>query len=253
MDDDSSEDEAEKIARIFSDAELRKMKQAKQSSPKLSPTLTLASPVLVPNGRGGMTKLIEALPSWAWDVEGEWKVELPPLASALGFDKKKPWTMEFQISNNPLHTRVGRQLWASLNFGDMRGTMRFCPMKRYLSDGPETLKNFESECALPAGCWPGPSPKGQQKWILRWRGKIHGHVTSEGSDQHQSDCIFETAEDGSLSFSALMLYDGQPLLLKAKKVKDAPLAKGNRVTVTTCWASGKPPSASRSGYNIVSI
>jgi hypothetical protein len=250
-DDDSSEDEAEQIARSFSAAELRKMKQAKQSNPKLPPTL--ASPVLVPNGRGGVTKLIEALPSWAWDVEGEWKVELPPLAPALGFDKKKSWTMEFQISNNPLHTRVGRQLWASLNFGDMHGTMRFCPMKRYLSDGPETLKKFESECALPAGCWPGPSPKGQQKWILRWRGKIHGYATSEGSDQHQSDCTFETAEDGSLSFSALMFYDGQPLLLKAKKVKDAPQAKRSRVTVTTCWASAKPPSASRSGYYIVSI
>ena len=248
---DSSEDEAEIIARSISAAELRRMKQTKQSSPKLPPTL--ASPVLVPNGRGGMTKLIEALPSWAWDVEGEWKVELPPLASALGFDKKKPWTMEFRISNNPLHTRVGRQLWASLNFGHMRGTMRFCPMKRYLSDGPETLKKFESECALPAECWPGPSPKGQQKWILRWRGKIHGYVTSEGSDQRQSDCSFEIVEDGSLSFSALMFYDGQPLLLKAKKVKDAPLAKGNRVSVTTCWASDKPPSASRSGYYIVSI
>ncbi|PMD18982.1 hypothetical protein NA56DRAFT_706023 [Hyaloscypha hepaticicola] len=248
---DSSEDEAEELARLYSAAELRKMKQAMQSSSKLLPTL--ASPVLVPNGRGGMTKLIEALPSWAWDVEGEWKVEFPHLASVLGFDKKKPWTMEFQISNNPLHTRVGRQLWASLNFGDMRGTMRFCPMKKHLSDGPETLKKFESECVLPAGCWPGPPPKGQQKWILRWRGKIQGYVTSEGSDQHQSDCIFETAKDGSLSFSAVMMYDGQPLLLEAKKVKDAPLAKGSRVTVTTCWASDKPPSASRSGYYIVSI
>jgi hypothetical protein len=62
-DDDSSEDEAEEIARFFSAAELRKMKLAKQSSPKLPPSL--ASPVLVPNGRGGITKLIEALPSWA--------------------------------------------------------------------------------------------------------------------------------------------------------------------------------------------
>jgi hypothetical protein len=112
--------------------------------------------------------------------------------------------------------------------------MRFCPMKRYLSDGPETLKKFESEYVLPPGCWPGPSPKGQQKWILRWRGKIHGHVTSKGSDQHQSDCIFERAEDGSLSFTGLMLYDAQPLLLKAKKVKDAQQAKGTRATVTTC-------------------
>ncbi len=82
---------------------------------------------------------------------------------------------------------------------------------------------------------------------------MHGYVTSERSDQHQSDCVFETAEDGILSFRALMLYDHQPLLLKAKKVQDAPLAKGSRVTATTCWASDKPPSASKSGYYIVSI
>jgi hypothetical protein len=83
--------------------------------------------------------------------------------------------------------------------------------------------------------------------------EIHGYFTSEGSDQHQSDCIFETAEDESLSFSVVIFYDHQPLLLKAKKVEDAPLAKGSRVTVTTHWASDKPPSASRSGYYIVSI
>ncbi len=63
------------------------MKHTEQSTPKLPPP---ASPVLVSNGRGEMTKVIEALPSWAWDVEGEWKVELPPLASVFGFDKKKP-------------------------------------------------------------------------------------------------------------------------------------------------------------------
>jgi hypothetical protein len=62
-DNDSTEDEPEEIERFFSVAELKKMKQAKQSSPKLPPTL--ASPVLVPNGRGGMTKLIEALPCQA--------------------------------------------------------------------------------------------------------------------------------------------------------------------------------------------
>jgi hypothetical protein len=139
-------------------------KQAEKSVSK-------APPVMVANGRGGMSKVIEALPHWAWDVAGEWKVELPHLASALGFDKKKPWTMHFQVSNNPLHTRVGRQLWARLSFGDLRGYMRFCPMLGSLRDGPATVKRFEEACVLPTGCWPGPGPNGQQKWLLRWRGK----------------------------------------------------------------------------------
>ena len=32
-----------------------------------------------------------------------------------------------------------------------------------------------------------------------------------------------------------MFYDGQPLLLKAVQVEEAPLEKGNSVTITTCW------------------
>ncbi|KAE9371371.1 hypothetical protein N431DRAFT_483923 [Stipitochalara longipes BDJ] len=215
-------------------------------------SLSRAAPVLVANGRGGMSKVIEVLPSWAWDMAGEWKVELPMLASALGFDKKKSWKMHFQVSNNPLHTRVGRQLWARLSFGDLRGYMRFCPMKGDLEDGPETVKGFEEACVLPTGCWPGPSPKGQQKWLLRWRGEGTDYGTAEGSDEQQNDCIFEKAKDGTLNFTGVMFYDGQPLLLKAKQVEEAPLEKGNSVTITTCWNSLKPVNSSRSRRYIVS-
>jgi len=102
---------------------LRKIR--KQSEPLVS----RPAPVRVANGRGGMSKVIEVLPPWAWDVAGVWNVEVPDLASALGLDVKTPWTMHFQVSNNPLHTRVGRQLWARLNFGNFRGYMRFCPME----------------------------------------------------------------------------------------------------------------------------
>jgi len=220
-------------------------KQVEQSIPK-------APPALVANGRGGMRKVIEVLPHWAWDVAGEWKVELPQLASALGFDKKKPWTMHFQVSNNPLHTRVGRQLWARLSFGDLRGYMRFCPMLGNLRDGPETVKKFEEACVLPAGCWPGPAPDGQQKWLLRWRGEGTYYGTEEGSDQRQNDCIFDKAKDGSLTFSAVMFYDEQPLLLKAKQMGEAPLEKGNAVTITTCWNSSKPVDLSRARRYFVS-
>jgi hypothetical protein len=219
-------------------------KQVEQSIPK-------APPALVANGRGGMRRVIEVLPHWAWDVAGEWKVELPQLAPALGFDKKKPWTMHFQVSNNPLHTRVGRQLWARLSFGDLRGYMRFCPMLGNLRDGPETVKKFEEACVLPTGCWPGPAPDGQQKWLLRWRGEGTYYGTEEGSDQQQNECIFEKAKDGSLTFSAVMFYDEQPFLLKAKQVEEAPLEKGNAVTITTCWNSSRPVDLSRGRRYIV--
>jgi hypothetical protein len=42
-------------------------KQVEQSIPK-------APPALVANGRSGMSKVIEVLQHWAWDVAGEWKV-----------------------------------------------------------------------------------------------------------------------------------------------------------------------------------
>ena len=145
--------------------------------------------------------------------------------------------MNFRVSNNPLHTRVGRQLWARLSFGDLRGCMRFCPLEGDMFDGPDTLKEFEEACVLPTGCWPGQSPKGQQKWLLRWRGQ--GAHYAEGSDEKQTDCIFEKPKNGRLTFSGVMWYDGQPLLLKAVQVEDVPLEKGNSVTVTTCWNSLK--------------
>ena len=87
------------------------------------------------------------------------------------------------------------------------------------------MKRFEQACVLPTDCWPGPAPNGQQKWQLRWGGGQQGsYSTKHGSADHQTECIFEKEDDGTrtLRFSAVMFYEGQHMLINARKVKDAP-------------------------------
>jgi hypothetical protein len=83
---------------------------------RLSSTIDRLSPA---------SNYIEDLPSWAWDLRGEWAFIASELAKDLDFEDSYPMEMTVEVSNNPQHTRVRRQLWASLIFGPwFHGTMR---------------------------------------------------------------------------------------------------------------------------------
>jgi hypothetical protein len=197
-------------------------------------------------------KFIEDLPKWAWDVTGHWDIEAPELIKAINSDyeddETKTGTMRVHISNNPRHFKVGRQLWATFDFSnDVTGTLRFCPILPSLEEGPDSVKQFENACVLPSGCWPGASPKGQEKWYLRWRG-INGGFRDqiEGVDKNQTQAKFEKGKDGHLHMKAVMIYNDQPYAVGATKVRNGEPPKGN-CTVTSSWASGKPHSERRTG------
>lgn len=220
----SVDDSLEDVPVPISAADFVRRKHAKISIPK-------PPPVLVSNGRGGMNWCIEAPPDWAWDVIGERKVKIPLLSSALGSHK----TVDIQMSNNARHTRIGCQLWARFDFGDLKSCMRFCPAVGDSLDGPQTIKEFEAQCVLTTGCWPGPSPKGQQKWLLRWRGKSAEYGTSDDSDKVQSDCIFQQEKDGILKLSGVIVCDRQRWVFTAEKVKNGILASNKDISVTGSW------------------
>ncbi|CZR63389.1 uncharacterized protein PAC_13286 [Phialocephala subalpina] len=205
----------------------------------------------IPGGKG-FNKFIELPPDWSWDVTGHWEIKgSPRLWDCLGVDGETPLTMLFRVSNNPLHTRVRRQLWATFTFGKLLGTMRFSPKKGPVSNRPDTLKKFEQECVLQSGCWPGDSPQGQNEWYIRWRGRSSVFSSEDGSDQWQGESKFKKGESGKLIFESTFMHNFQPVLFTAERVRARTPSKKNETTVLTCWDSDKPESARRGRTYIV--
>jgi len=80
-------------------------------------------------------RYIEKLPSWAWDMTGEWTVIAPELAKDLDVTDPALMTMTVEMPNNPQHTKASRQLWAMFHFGrSFSRIMRFAPGESTLLD-----------------------------------------------------------------------------------------------------------------------
>jgi hypothetical protein len=129
-------------------------------------------------------------------MSGEWAITAPELAEDLELGDTA-LTMRVKLSNNPLHTRVCRQLYAFFNWGRaLSGTMRFALEEKLAGSGLDTLKDFEKVCVLETGCWPNP---GETKWVMRYRARYPGGWTGkEGCDEHQTKVGLRKARTANL-------------------------------------------------------
>jgi hypothetical protein len=129
----------------------------------------IPSPAVIPSEPEHKTdtKLteVESPPSWSWDVTGDWSLTCPQLTRMLDLEDSDPQTMIIKLANNPRHSKIGRQLWASFNFGNghLAGTMRFCPPVESPLRENLDMRGFEKACVLEKGEWVGPPPNGMQK------------------------------------------------------------------------------------------
>ncbi|KAF8853729.1 hypothetical protein BDZ45DRAFT_677460 [Acephala macrosclerotiorum] len=227
--------------------------KAEQERNLISRQLDSVPQQVIPGARG-FKKVIETPPDWSWDVAGHWEVKDSPwLRECLGVDDEAPLTMTFRISNNPLHTRVSRQLWATFDFGkELWGVMRFSPKNGPISNHPDTLKKFEQECVLQSGCWPGDSPQGQNEWYIRWRGRTDIFTTVDGSDQWQGESKFKKDKSGKLIFESTFMHLFQPVVFKAEKVRPRTPSKVTEGTILTCWHDYRPDTGRRGHTYVVS-
>src|SRR5208282_572400 len=128
----------------------------------------------------------------------------------LDLDESATHTMTIHLANNPRHTKVGRQYWATFDFGggSFAGNMRFCPYMAPSIRGGVSLAAFERACVLERGEWPGPAPNALRKWNLRWRGvNVDTGVVQSCGDQYQTDVEFKMDDDERLTFSAVFIHD----------------------------------------------
>lgn len=111
----------------------------------------LPPPRLWPWNSALSTPKIEAPPVWAWDILGKWEIEAPEVAKALDIEKDAPMSMTIRLSNDPRNKKIGRQFWASFDFGtSVSGCMRFCPLPEN-SRKADTVAQFEKLCVLKKG------------------------------------------------------------------------------------------------------
>ncbi|KAE8448650.1 hypothetical protein EG329_009075 [Mollisiaceae sp. DMI_Dod_QoI] len=192
-------------------------------------------------GVPALSEYIELRPEWAYDVTGHWEVD------GMDLDSQGIWklgaqdslTLDIRMSNNPRHSKIQRQLWATFDFaGKIIGTMRFCPQPKSEEPRARSVREFEKACILSAGCWPGPEPNGQCDWNARWRGEREGRVVT-WLDSIDADVSFEKDSNGQLIFTGVFMNENLPTLFTAKKIKDASPQKGNATTVTTSWDKWK--------------
>jgi hypothetical protein len=184
---------------------------------------------------------IEAPPAWAWDVLGKWKIDAPEVAVALKIGSDAPLTMTIHMSNHAKQKKIGRQLWATFQFGpNLSGCMRFCPLPEN-SRPADTCAIFEKQCVLKKGIWPGHvnSAKGKsfQKWGHRWRAR-----NSETGDEHGcSDTVEHMLEfrrdDGTLKLGGVFGAIWMLCSWSAVKIEDAVQANVSDADVEKVWKS----------------
>lgn len=110
----------------------------------------------------------------------------------------------------------GRQYWAMFQFGrDWSDLMRLSPLpalsKEWASDSI-TDKAFEKVCVVEEGVYPGPSPHGVNRWLIKWRGPLDvspdavsgGHKDARPTDEITSDLFVKVGADGFLTLSGGM-------------------------------------------------
>ncbi|KAF4631926.1 hypothetical protein G7Y89_g6210 [Cudoniella acicularis] len=216
------------------DCETSSSLQAAESKKSKSPAAT-AIPQVVENrsptfalapapAKSSNRKYIEEMPDWAWNVRGVWKISCPQLRKHLGIEETEENTKNFMMinmCNNPSHTNIGRQMWAQFYFLGIKfiGTMRFCPAspseRGLLFQQECTLKEFEEACELEHGFWPGPAPRGQQKFHMRWRGLLQGEDHSHYDDKNQTQVEFQKGENGKFKLKGVLMLDSTPLAFEA--------------------------------------
>lgn len=181
----------------------------------------------------------ESPPPWIWDVTGTWTLACRKLADALKLQNSDSMIMSIHLANNPRHTKVGRQYWATLNFGDRSfvGNMRFCPHVDSSIRDDVDIEDFEKACVLKKGVWVGPPPDGMQKWNLRWRGVDLNTGDVEGcqSDQFQTDIEFGKGDDGNLTLTAVIVFRYQLMVLRGVKTGEVKPQGGNSVSIVRQW------------------
>lgn len=195
-------------------------------APKLWPW---KSPLPKPN--------IEAPPPWAWDVLGNWKITSPRVAEALKIAKSAQMTMTILLANDPKNKKIGRQLWATFEFGPkVSGCMRFCPLPQN-SRKADNVAKFEKLCVLKKGVWPGDSisqpGKSFQKWGFRWRALDKGGKGFRNSDYMEDYFEFSREKDGILKLEGTFCINYQMSTWKAVKVQDGNNLVG--VDINTAW------------------
>jgi hypothetical protein len=185
----------------------------------------------------------ESPPPWSWDVTGEWTLTSPQLVRVLDLEEPATLAMTIRLANNPRHTKEGRQLWATFDFGDgaLAGNIRFCPDVESNEREGVDIKDFEKACVLKRGQWVGPRPNGLPKWNLRWRGiDVDSGVVEQGSDQYQTEIEFEKGGDGKLTLVGVLVFQFQPIVFRGIKIKEGKPPKGNDTTVDRRWLQYKP-------------
>jgi hypothetical protein len=144
----------------------------------------------------------------------------------LNIGADAPLTMTIHISNHAQQEKIGRQLWATFQFGpNLSGCMRFCPLPEN-SRKADTCARFEKQCVLKKGIWPGHvnSAKGKsfQKWGHRWRARN----SETGEDHRCSDTVehmfeFKREDHGRLTLRGVFGAIWQMCSWSAVKIEDA--------------------------------
>jgi hypothetical protein len=179
----------------------------------------------------------EPMPEWAWNVSGRWEITPSHFTQILraDLDDLTPMFMNIKVANNPRHNKIGRQLWATFEFGHvMKGCMRFCPALP--SDAAhDSVSEFEKACVLQGGAWPGAKPNGHKKWNMRWRGTDSNKGHSCLCDEYETQVTFKEGTDGGLSMEGVMIIECQPTVLKAVKIRELKSSEAGGSTVKNTW------------------
>jgi hypothetical protein len=158
------------------------------------------------------------------------------------------------MTNNPKHKNVGRQIWGEFNFSDhLWGAMKICLDDHglYTYSWPRTgpLRDFEKNCVLAPGRWPGPSPDGFQKCLMRLRGtKESYYLPRRGirqTDDYETELIFGVDEEGKLTLSIVMIVDSQYFVRRGTKLRAKEPYKSTDATIRTRWDHFRPPVVPR--------
>ena len=187
--------------------------------------------------------VVQARPEWAWDITGKWTLTAFPddgfFMSSIGVPKDTQLTMSIFLANNPRHTKIKRQYWAIFKFGKgIEGCMRFCLPKE--GGSKWSAKEFDEACMLNDDDWVGPAPQGSPDLAYRWKVKNcdTGYQPLWYIEEFQhASLTFEEADDGQLSFTAVMTVGYSPRILKGVRTGDVEPRKSNAATVKTVWNS----------------
>lgn len=183
-------------------------------------------------------------PEWAWDVCGRWEVraskatDYSTLHRELDISDEGKGPMYLTIRSSATSGQK-RQMWAEVEFGTLRGIIRFCPPKD-TGGWPRYIADFEKACEF-EGCWPGPSPLGQVYWHTRRRGANIETGLCQEADETQTDCAFGLDKDGRLTLKSFFVLLTKPISIEGFKIDEATSTHGYGKNPRFHFANPKPP------------